>query len=271
MDEITYRSPRLSLAMTDAPRALGDFAALLANAPLLRLASRGDGHPALVMPGLGASDASTAVLRQYLTSLGYAAQPWALGRNLGPAIPDLRARLEARLDAVFAAGGNRKVSLIGWSMGGVYARLLAHLHPEKVRSVITLGSPIRGNPRSTRAYNVVRQLNGGAAPETHPVYPLRQLAGEPLPPGVPSSAIFSKSDGVVPWRMATEEPGELTENIEVFASHIGLGFSPTVLFAIADRLALDQGAWQPFHRRSWRAWVYGQARLSNTFDRSNQS
>lgn len=267
MPETKYRSPRPRLAITEAPRAVGDFAALLANAPLLSLAPRGDADPVLVMPGFGTSDASTVVLRQYLSSIGYTALPWELGRNLGPAMPELRARLVARLNAVFAESGGRKVTLIGWSMGGVYARLLAHLNPEKVRQVITLGSPIRGNPRSTRAYHVIRRLNGGVELEAHPTYSLRQLAGTPLP-GIPSTAIFSKSDGVVPWPMAVEQPSELAENIEVFASHLGLGFSPTVLFAIADRLALPEGEWRPFHRHSWRAWVYGQAQLQSNGDQS---
>jgi hypothetical protein len=123
----------------------------------------------------------------------------------------------------------------------VYARILAHHHSEKVRQVITLGSPFAGSRRATSS-------------------PVRLLAGEPLP-GIPSTAVFSKTDAIVPWQMATQQPTRIAENVEVYASHMGLGFNPTVLYAVADRLANPEGQWQPMQRTGWKGLVYGPAVL----------
>jgi pimeloyl-ACP methyl ester carboxylesterase len=160
-----------------------------------------------------------------------------------------------RLDQIFTAAGGSKVSLVGWSMGGVYARLLAHLFPEKVRQVITLGSPFGASTHSTSAVpprvEPLRQMSA---------HDMRLLIAEPLP-GVPGSAIFSKTDAIVHWRHATQVRSDIAENIEVFAAHIGLGFSPAVLYAVADRLSQREDQWQPFQRRGWKALVYGAANL----------
>jgi pimeloyl-ACP methyl ester carboxylesterase len=212
------------------------------------------------MPGFAASDSSTTVLRGFLSTLGHATHPWNLGTNRGPAMADLPRALAERLAEVFAGSGERTVSLVGWSLGGVYARMLAHLYPQQVRQVITLGSPFAGNPRSTRAYRYVRGASEVPL-EQRPNNQLRLLAGEPLP-GIPSTAIFSKSDGIVPWRIASQQPSEIADNIEVYASHLGLGFNPSVLYAVADRLANPQDDWQPFQRRGWKRLVYGPASLA---------
>ncbi len=261
-DRVDYRQPRRPdrrLAFAEGPRAFSEFASLVSAAPLLSQAPRGDGHPVLVMPGYGGGDGSTAVLRGFLSSLGHAARPWNLGTNRGPGMSDLLANLTGRLDELSSAGG-RKVSLVGWSLGGVYARLLAQLHPERVRQVVTLGSPFAGSPRSTPAYRDVRTRSGIAIEERPAADHLRRLAGEPLR-GIPSSAIFSKTDAIVPWRIATQAPSEIAENIEVYASHLGLGFNPTVLYAIADRLAHPEGQWRPFGLSGWRRFAYGAADL----------
>ena len=217
------------------------MASLVPAAPYLFHAPRGDGHPVLVMPGFGASDNSTIALRGFLSSTGYDVHPWNLGTNRGPGMPDLQARLAERLDAIFAESGDQKVSLVGWSLGGVYARMLAHRYPNKVCQVITLGSPIGGSRRS-------------------PTNTSGPIASSPLP-GVPSSAIFSKTDAIVPWEFATQQPSEIADNIEVHTSHTGLGFSPAVFYAIADRLAQQTGNWQPFQRSGWKRIVYGAAEL----------
>lgn len=234
-----------------------ELASLLPSAPFLYQAPRGDNHPVLVMPGLGAGDSSTRLLRAFLSSLGYKAQPWKLGTNRGPAAPDLPARLAVRLDQIFTDGGDNKVSLVGWSMGGVYARLLAHLYPEKVRQVITLGSPFGGSSRSQSTSAVPARVDSLHQMSSNDI---RLLISEPLP-GIPGSAIFSKTDAIVHWRHATQVRSDIAENIEVFAAHIGLGFSPAVLYAIADRLSQREGRWQPFQRRGWKSLVYGAANL----------
>jgi len=130
-------APPSRLLLLAEGRALWEAGAAVALWPLLQLAPRGDGHPVLVLPGLVATDMSTKLLRRYLQSRGYDAQGWGLGRNLGPrgGIEDGMVR---KLEAMQAESG-RKVSLIGWSLGGVYARLLASSRPELVRSVTTLG------------------------------------------------------------------------------------------------------------------------------------
>jgi pimeloyl-ACP methyl ester carboxylesterase len=183
-------------------------------------------------------------------------------------MPELPTELARRLDEVFINSGERKVSLVGWSLGGVYARLLAQLYPEKVRQVITLGSPFAGNPRSTSVYRFVR--NRRDVPLEEAPSRLRLLASEPLP-GIPSTAVFSKTDGIVPWQIATQPPTEIAENIEVYASHIGLGISPAVLYATADRLANRDGEWRPFERQGWKRLVYGPARLDETGSPSKPS
>jgi pimeloyl-ACP methyl ester carboxylesterase len=167
--------------------------------------------------------------------------------------------LGERLDQIFTNGGDKKVSLVGWSMGGVYARLLAHLYPEKIRQVITLGSPFGGSSSSNSASAESRR----AAPfQQMSTNDMRSLIREPLP-DIPGSAIFSKTDAIVHWRHATQSRSDIAENIEVFAAHIGLGFSPAVLYAIADRLSQREGQWQPFQRSGWKSIVYGTANLSS--------
>jgi pimeloyl-ACP methyl ester carboxylesterase len=221
----------------------------------------------LVMPGFGASDLSTAVLRGYLGNLGYRAHSWNLGRNLGPAMRDLSQQLTGRLLEVYEKSGGEPVSIVGWSLGGVYARILAHQHPDKIRNVITLGSPFGGHPDSTRSYPRAERM-GATSLAGSSTEALRVLAGDPLP-GVPSSAIFSKTDAVVPWQIAIQTPSAIADNIEVYAGHIGMGFSAPVLYATAERLAQPVGAWRPFVRDGWRSVIYGPADIGTSFDSAN--
>ena len=197
-------------------RAVWELGAFGASLPWFSLLPRGDGHPVLVLPGLGGTDQSTVPLRQVLRALGHEVHGWGLGRNQGPD----RALLEgmaARLAELSRKEG-RPVSLVGWSLGGVYARGLARHAPHQVRQVLTLGSPFRGLETA------------------------RGLA----PPPVPLTAIYSKSDAVVDWHGAIEEAGPKRESIEVRGSHMGLGHNPAVVVAVADRLAQAEGSWKPF-------------------------
>jgi len=230
-------------------RATWEFAAGVAALPWLRLAPRGDGHTVLVLPGLVASDASTRMLRDFLTRHGYDTHGWGLGRNYGPRAGVEEAML-ATIDRLHAKSG-RKISLIGQSLGGAYARLLAARRPDAVRSVITLGSPVTGHPRSSNAWRVYEFTSG-----TSSVDPKRWQEVTRAPQ-VPTTSIYSRSDGVVAWRSSIEA-SELahTENVEVVSSHIGMAVHPAVLFAIADRLAQPEGAWKPFERTGWRAAVF---------------
>ena len=145
----------------------------------------------------------------------------------------------------------RKVSLIGWSLGGVYAREIAADLPEAVRSCIMLGSPIHGHPRSTNAWRIYELASGQSVDD-----PGLQRSQWPTPPPVPTTAIFSRSDGVVAWQCSVEPQTATSESIEVDGSHCGLGAHPAVLYAVADRLAQPEGEWKPFDRSGLRALVF---------------
>lgn len=144
----------------------------------------------------------------------------------------------------------RKVSLVGWSLGGIFARELARHAPQQVRQVITLGSPFAGPPRASNAWQMYERLSGRRSDD----WPQREAMKRPPP--VPATAIYSRSDGIVAWQGCREREGPASENIEVEASHCGLGHHPAVLHAIADRLAQRDGAWKPFERRGARSWLY---------------
>jgi pimeloyl-ACP methyl ester carboxylesterase len=229
-------------------RAGLEYGAGLAARPLLRRAAAGDGHPVLVLPGLIAGDVTTLPLRRFLARLQYATHGWEQGINLGPRAGVIE-RCLARLRAL-RRSHRRKVSLIGWSLGGIYARELAKEAPEDVRLVITLGAPFTGHPKATNAWRLYELLAGHriGAPEIHE--PLRR------PPPVPTTSIFSRSDGVVAWQCSVEHPGPQSESIEVAASHLGIGFNPLTFYAIADRLAQPEGEWRPFERRGLRRCAY---------------
>src|SRR5260370_37136654 len=147
----TFRPPSRALMFPEG-RAIQECRAFLGALPLRSGAPRGDGHPVLVLPGLVASDTSTRPLRSFLKSRGYAVSGWRQGRNLGPRDGVQRAMVDLVHELNDTHG--RKVSLIGWSLGGVYARQLAKVMPDRVRSVITLGSPFGGHPRATKSLRV---------------------------------------------------------------------------------------------------------------------
>jgi pimeloyl-ACP methyl ester carboxylesterase len=137
----------------------------------------------------------------------------------------------------------RPMSLIGWSLGGIFARDIARRTPDSVRQVITLGSPFRleraSQTRATRVFDRYSHLH-----VEHRDFPL-EADGVPMP--VPATSIYSHFDGIVHWPACLNLPGERCENIAVYASHLGLGHHPAVLYAIADRLAQPEGSWEPFH------------------------
>ncbi|HSI58772.1 MAG TPA: alpha/beta hydrolase [Ideonella sp.] len=236
----------LKLAMEG--RAPWEFAALLAASPWLRHLPAGDGHPVVVFPGLGAPDLSTLPLRHFLRERGYAPQPWGQGFNFGPRRGVVDACVQ-QLQALQQQHGTR-VSLIGWSLGGLYAREIAKLHPELVRCVITLGSPFAGHPRATNAWRFFELVSG------HSSHDPALLAGLRAAPPVPTTSIYSRSDGVVAWQCSLNDEQPLAENIEVLASHIGMGMNPVALYAVADRLAQPHGAWQRFSAQGARRWFF---------------
>ena len=202
--------------MLTESRAVLELGAYSLAFPWFSLLPRGDGHPVLVLPGFGASDRSTGPMRLALRRLGYRPHRWQLGRNSGPS-RTIRRGMRSRLDALNQRY-EQPVSIVGWSLGGVYARGLARRVPAQVRSVITLGSPFRS---------------------------IEAQEGWTTPP-VPTTAIYSKRDAVVPWQIAHETEGARRESIEVDSSHFGLGHHPAVVVAVADRLAQEPASWAPF-------------------------
>ncbi|WP_435418182.1 alpha/beta hydrolase [Parerythrobacter aurantius] len=243
-DASMARPPHRLLTLAEPGRALGELAAFYALRPLLGHLPRGDGHGVLVLPGFMASDGSTAPLRSLLDDLGYQTAGWGLGRNVRVD----NARIEAMANCVedLHASSRGKVSIVGWSLGGVFARELAKLMPDKVRFVISLGSPISDDRNHTNARRLFEYLNG-REPEPMRDGRFRQLGKAPP---VPTTSILTKTDGVVHWRGSVQaDEGGQTENIEVLASHCGLGVNPLVAYAVADRLAQADGAWQPFAPR----------------------
>lgn len=249
------RPPSKILALAEG-RAVFELAAFLATRPLLGTLPKGDGHPVLVLPGFLASDTSTAPMRQLLSDLGYESHGWELGRNLR--VDQERVHdMEALLLRIHHESG-RKVSIVGWSLGGVFARELAKLHPHAVRQVISLGSPIHDDRRHTNARGLFEALNG-KEPE-----PLRNGHFGSLndAPPVPTTSILSKTDGIVHWRGSVQQPAAdnpQTENIEVYASHVGLGVNPSVMVVLADRLRQAEGEWAPFKPSLAKRWMFPHA------------
>jgi len=232
------RPPRRGLLLLEG-RALLELAALLPAYPFLRRAARGDGHPVLVFPGLMASDFSTRALRRFLRDLGYAVHGWKLGRNVGPS-PEVVRGLVERLHDIHGRYG-RRVSLIGWSLGGIYARELARRFAPDVRQVITLATPFR----DVEATNVPQFLRDRARRRGLPDEPdYRRVLDAPLP--VPTTAIYSRTDGIAAWRSCCLEEGPNSESLEVASSHLGIGHHPVTLLTIADRLAQPEDAWRHF-------------------------
>ena len=229
-------------------RAPIEWSATLAVWPLLKLAPPGDGHPVIVFPGLAAGDFSTFLLRGFLRNHGYDTYGWDLGLNFGPRGGVLRRSIE-RIQRIHSDTG-RKVSLIGWSLGGIYAREFAKVVPDAVRSVITLGTPFSGDPKATNAWRLYEFASGHKLDDPQMLAQLRQA------PPVPTTSIFSRSDGVVAWPLSWQEAAQHTENIEVQASHVGLGMNPAAMYAMADRLSQPEGSWEKFHRSGWRQWIY---------------
>ena len=232
--------PGLPLYLSEPGRAVADYGLYLAARPLMPSLPRGDGHPVLVLPGLLADDVSTRALRAVLRRLGYDVHGWGLGRNIGPTA----ACVTGMRDMVshLADKHGKPVSLVGWSLGGIFARDLARRTPDSVRQVVTLGSPFRlarhSQSRATKVFDRYSHL--------HVEHRTLPLESETTPLPVPATSIYSHYDGIVHWQTCLDTPGERRENIAVMASHLGLGHHPAAIWAIADRLAQPEGTWKPF-------------------------
>jgi pimeloyl-ACP methyl ester carboxylesterase len=234
-------APSAVLLLTEPLRWLVDLWGLPLAMPWLLTAPRGDGHGVLVLPGLLATDTSTAALRRFLSWLSYDVRGWDMGRNHGPTEAVLAGLPRALLDHAERTGG--PVSLVGWSLGGVFARELARQHPSRVRQVITLGSPFAlREPRQSHARGPYQRLNHLHADGAR--LPSREQTARPI--GVPSTSVYSRWDGIVSWQACVEPETDLHQNVEVRCSHLGFGVDLATLSVIADRLASPPGPQRRF-------------------------
>ncbi len=232
-EELTPASPVKEIC------ALGEMAAFAAGAPLAAfLAPVGAPRPVLVLPGFVTGDSSTVGLRFALRAMGHRPHGWGLGLNVGPAthvaggIADL---VEELVDKY-----QHPIDVVGWSLGGIYGRILAINKPESVRQVISLGSPVRVASHESNVSGLLKQLgrvwnySGGN----------RRIDLDEIP--VPSTTIWTRDDGIVPGFRCRQTPRPQAESIEIWGTHCGLGHNASALYVIADRLAQPHGTWKPF-------------------------
>jgi len=241
------KPPALGLLLTELPRAASEGLRVASNlGRLVKESPKGDGHPVLVLPGYAAADGSTGILRLFLRQIGYRPFALSLGRNVEGLSDRIRSvddatrfrekmvrRVVARLRAIHRETGER-VSLVGWSMGGLYALDASRVAPGITRRVITLGSPF-GDPRGSSMFTVMRRLNRSKVPLGQQDFDgWTRKAGEPA---VPTQVIFSAKDGFVSEEIARLPDSPHTEHLRVDSSHIGLAINPSVLREIALTLA----------------------------------
>lgn len=254
-------------------RAPLEALSLLPTLPLLRrLAPKGQGQPVLVIPGFLATDNSTYVLRRYLKRQGFNVHGWSMGRNPGLR-DDIYCKLEERIVELYGQH-QEKISLVGWSLGGLYARILAHRLPEYVRQVVTLGAPFNlAHPKNASEVEVsgpilkiYERLNPNATTDA-------LINGEPIwevPPPVPSTSIYSESDGIAAWRYCVDPINHPeTENLRVSGSHTGMTHNPMIYYAISERLSQPDNHWKPFdsnrfHRMLFLRAANGEATSTNS-------
>ena len=211
------RKPSLGKFFTEPIRAFKEKRYALDYLQKQTIPPQGDGHPILVIPGFLGDDSATYLLRAYLSKLGYTPFPWDMGYNLG----NIK-KINLLLDKIHSLNHTyqRRVILIGWSLGGIYARQLAKEQPHLVEKIITLGAPFAGMELPNRAAWLFKLINNRRpVAETDKKW----LVDIPSPAPVPTLAFYSKEDGIVPWQACMEPfPSHIHENAEVKGSHVGL-------------------------------------------------
>ncbi len=235
------KRPSMFWLATEIGRAVTELGLSVPFRTFYRKEEEGDGHPVLVLPGFMSTDKSTLVLRKFIDKLGYTAYGWEMGRNYAK-VKFLEALLE-KVDKLYKKHGE-PITLIGWSLGGVYARQIAKARPKKIRQVITMGSPFRGVTRPNNVAWIYNLIKGSKRASDLTQSLIEDI---PLPAPVPTTAIYSKEDGVVPWELCMEEVEDSKhQNIQVRGSHLGLGVNPSVLEIVANRLQYNAKNWEHF-------------------------
>ncbi|MFT3802704.1 MAG: alpha/beta hydrolase [Burkholderiaceae bacterium] len=258
----TYKGRPSALHSLLEMRVFNEIATLPMAWPwLMQSTPMGDGHPVLLSPGFMGDEGSLIALKMFLETRGYEVHTWGMGRNTGFKARNAQA-LEQKIRYLQHQSG-RKVSLIGWSLGGLFSLYGALEAPECVRQLVTLGSPITmdpavGSQSSKFVGKLYRLIAHPLGPSVHVMQPrVKKLRERLLPAGVPITCMYSISDGVVPAQEATitGDPSHC-ENIRVYGSHVGLGFNAMVLAILADRLAQPEGQWKPFEPQGVSGLLY---------------
>ena len=248
------RPPKLRHSISELGRVALEAGTSVLCKGLFKTLPEGDGHTVMTIPGFMGADGSTAMLRKFLNERGYNAVPWGMGRNASDARADSmdkfmrhRAELEGqivqRIEEEFHSSG-RKLTLIGWSLGGLYAVALAHRYPQYIRQVITLGTPF-GDPRGTALYSVMARMNQQSEDESEES--LRRWVDYTYSGGelqVPVLTLYSESDGIVGKGIARcEGDPRYVTNMAVMASHVGFPFNPLVFAVIANHMVAPDQRW----------------------------
>jgi len=252
-DDIEYPSTFAPLTEVRAVLEVASFFAY--RSALQKMSPSGDGHPVMTLPPFMSDDTFMSPMRKHLVSLGYDALAWELEQNTG--FEDHKFKILAKKITKIAQRSGRRVSLIGHSLGGIYARLLAHEIPDAVRQVIYLGTPF--NISDEQSVDLpIRRIYERINPTETPSDLMQSTVDIGATP-VPSTAIYSEGDGFVPWRFCIDKVDEITENIRVAGSHTGLPFNLPVLFAVADRLSQPADNWKPFSFQGARSFLFSPA------------
>ncbi len=231
--------PSLAMALLEARAAYETGAAVAFGGAFARCLPAGS-RRVLVLPGFLAGDASTRPMRKVLGQLGHEVHAWGLGRNLGPTASVVEGLAE-RVESLTEDGV--PLDLVGWSLGGIFAREVAREAPERIGVVVTLGSPIQargaGDSHARIPFSILEPVHVKEARNRVP-------SAERSPMPVPATSIYSRTDGIVPWQDCLAVESATVENVEVFASHCGMGANLATSYVIADRLAAAGKEWRPF-------------------------
>ncbi|MEZ5006587.1 MAG: alpha/beta fold hydrolase [Chitinophagales bacterium] len=240
MDVSQIKVPSVKRLLLE-PLGVSELVNVIPAWSLMESLPRGNGEPVMVVPGLTTNDLSTKIVRSFLNYKGFTAYGWELGFNL-TYNEKLEKKLIARVDELYEKH-QQKITLIGWSLGGITIRILAKHAPEKIKQVISLGAPftnIKGKTYVSWWGSLVARQRVKNFNEVW----TREAAEQPL---MPSTSIYSKNDGMVSWQYCIDwETGPKTQNIEVYCNHLGFGMTPTVWAILVDRLLQSEENWQLF-------------------------
>lgn len=246
---------------TEAQRAAAEWGGMHVGWPFVRRrVPKGDGHPVLFFPGFLTTDGYTSALRERVAEAGFKTYTWEGGFNLG-LDPETARHVAQRLREVYEENGRRKVSLVGYSLGGLYARELAREFPDMVRSVVTLGTPFGRMDDPSQATplpleKIYRFFTRDSVHDGHADIGARCLT----PPPVPVTSVYSRGDGVAEWKACLNPRAKQVENVEVYGSHLGMTVNPLAIAVVVDRLAQPEGKWKVFKPHPDLAPAYPSAR-----------